>query len=265
MKVMNGLDLQSQKIVNLADPSSSTDAANKAYVDNVARGLSWKAPVRVATTANGTLATAFANGQTIDGVTLATNDRILLKNQTPSQDNGIYIVPASGAPSRANDADTNGELAPGTSVSVIEGTANGDKVFQIISDAAITIGTTAQTWGQLGGGSSVTAGNGIDISGGVVSVVADPASGSGISVGAGGVKIDSSVVARKYSANIGNGSSTSIAVTHNLGTKDVAVSLRQNSDDAGFMTDWVATDANTVTLTFASAPSSGQHRVTVIG
>ena len=79
MKVMNGLDLQSQKIVNLADPSATTDAANKQYVDNVARGLQWKAPVRVATTTNGTLATAYANGQSIDGVVLATNDRILLK------------------------------------------------------------------------------------------------------------------------------------------------------------------------------------------
>ena len=49
MKVMNGLDLQSQKITNLADPSANTDATNKQYVDNVARGLYWKAPVRAAT------------------------------------------------------------------------------------------------------------------------------------------------------------------------------------------------------------------------
>ena len=81
-EIMNGLDLQSQKIVSLADPSANTDAANKQYVDNVARGLHWKAPVRAATTANGALASAFANGQSIDGVTLATNDRILIKNQT---------------------------------------------------------------------------------------------------------------------------------------------------------------------------------------
>jgi hypothetical protein len=84
MKVSNGLDLQSQKIINMADPSTGTDAATKQYVDNVARGLYWKQPVRVATTTNGTLATAFAAGQVVDGVTLVTGDRILLKDQTTS-------------------------------------------------------------------------------------------------------------------------------------------------------------------------------------
>ncbi len=123
------------------------------------------------------------------------------------------------------------------------------------------IGTTSQTWGQLAGGTTYTGGNGISVSGSTISAVAD----TGITVGGSGIGIDTSIVARKYSANIGNGSSTSIAVTHSLGTKDIAVSLRKNSDDAGFITDWVATDTNTVTLTFAVAPSSNEHRVTVIG
>ena len=148
---MNGLDLQSQKIVSLADPSANTDAANKQYVDNVARGLQWKNPVRAASTADVTVASP---GATLDGVALAVNDRVLLKNQTTAAENGIYVWTAPGSPlSRAADADANGELAPGTSVSVAEGTVNTDKVFMIISDAAITIGTTAQSWGQLGGGS----------------------------------------------------------------------------------------------------------------
>lgn len=265
MKFFNGIDLQGQKATNAADPSTGTDLATKQYVDNVARGLAWKDSVRVATTANGTLATAFANGQTVDGVVLATGNRILIKNQSTGADNGIYTVNASGVPTRAVDADGVGDLAPGTAVSVNEGTTNGDTVWHITSDAAITIGTTSQTWSQLGGGAGNTAGNGIGISGGVVSVTPDPASGAGILVTSAGVKVDPSVVARKYSANIGNGALTSIPVTHNLGTKDVAVSLRKNSDDAGFITDWVATDINTVTLTFAVAPASNEHRVTVIG
>ena len=260
-KVLNGLDLQSQRIVGLADPSASTDAANKQYVDNVARGLYWKAPVRAATTASGTLASAYAGGQSVDGVVLATNDRILIKNQATASENGIYTVNASGAPSRAADADTNGELAPGTSLSVTEGTANGDKAFMIISDAAITIGTTAQTWGQLSGGATYTGGNGITVSGTVISAAAH----TGISVTGSGIAIDASIVARKYSANVGNGSATSIAVTHSLGTKDVAVSLREVATDAGVLTDWVATDTNTVTLTFAVAPASNAYRVTVAG
>lgn len=261
MKVMNGLDLQSQKIANLADPSANTDAANKQYVDNVARGLAWKAPVRAASTANVTLASP---GTTLDGVTLAAGDRVLLKHQTTAADNGIFVWTASGSPlTRAADADSAGELAPGTAVSVTEGTTNADKVFIVISDAAITIGTTAQTWGQLGGAGSYTAGNGVNIAGSVIGAVA--ASNGGVSVGAGGIALDASIAARKYSQNIGNGSATSIAVTHGLGTKDVAVSLRKNSDDAGFVTDWTATDANTVTLTFAAAPASAEHRVTVVG
>lgn len=262
MKVMNGLDLQSQKIINLADPSATTDAANKQYVDNVARGLQWKVPVRVATTTNGALASAYANGQSIDGVVLATGDRILLKDQTTAAENGIYTVNASGAPTRANDADTGGELAPGTAVTVGAGTVNGDKVFLIVSDAAITIGTTAQTWGQLGGGgTSYTGGNGINVAGSVISAVA----GSGITVNGSGVNIDSSVVARKFNANIGNGAATAIAVTHSLGTKDVAVELRATADDAHVLADVVSTDINTVTITFATAPATNAYRVTVIG
>jgi hypothetical protein len=261
MKVMNGLDLQSQKITNVADPSSSQDAATKLYVDNVARGLYWKDAVRVATTTNGTLASAFANGQTVDGITLVTGNRILIKNQSSGAENGIYTVNASGAPTRALDADTGTELSGGTAVSVQEGTANEDKVFMVTTDGTITIGTTATTWSQLGGGTPPTAGNsGISVSSSAISAVA----GAGIVISS-GIAIDTSVVARKYSANIGNGSLTSIPVIHNLGTKDVAVSLRQNSDDAGFIADWVATDTNTVTITFAVAPTSSQHRVTVIG
>ncbi len=260
-KVLNGLDLQSQRIVGLADPSASTDAVNKQYVDNVARGLQWKAPVRAATTTNGALASAFASGLSIDGVVLTTNDRILIKNQTDASENGIYIVEASGAPSRAVDADANGELAPGTSVSVTQGTANGDKAFIIISDAAITIGTTAQSWGQLSGGASYTGGNGIAVTGTVISAVGH----TGIVVTGSGIAVDSSVVARKFSANVGDGGATSIAVTHGLGTKDVTVSLREVASDAGVLTDWVATDTNTITLSFAIAPASNAYRVTVAG
>jgi hypothetical protein len=263
MKIMNGLDLQSQRIQNLADPSSATDAVTKSYADNLARGAKWKDPVRAATTTNGTLASAFADGQTIDGVSLVTGDRILLKNQSTASENGIYVVEASGAPTRATDADGAGDLSPGTAVLVTEGTANGDKTFAITSDAAITIGTTDQTWGEIGGGTSYSAGNGLDLSGTTFSV--EPASGGGISVGGGGVSVDTSIVARKYSANIGNGSSTSIAVTHSLGTKDVTVAIRQNSDDAHVLADIVSTDTNNVTITFGAAPASNALRVTVIG
>ena len=76
------VSLNSQKITNLATLLLDTDAANKGYVDGVSQGLDVKDSVKAATTANGTLASAFANGQTIDGVTSSTNDRILVKDQS---------------------------------------------------------------------------------------------------------------------------------------------------------------------------------------
>ena len=265
---MNGLDLQSQRIINLASPSTSTDATNKQYVDNLLLGGSkWKDPVRLATTTNGTLATAYANGQSIDGVALVTGDRILIKDQSAGAENGIYVVAATGAPARAIDADSavaNAELSPGTTVYVTEGTVNGDKAFAITSNAAVTIGTTATTWGQIGGGSqSFTASNGVNLTSSNFSGVAAPS--GGLTVGASGFAIDTSVVSRKFSANVGNGTLTSIPITHNLGTQDIVVSVREVSTNSGVLTDWVATDTNIVTLTFATAPASNAFRVTVVG
>lgn len=294
LKSLTGFDASSQRIVSVADPSSSTDAATKAYVDNLLNGLRWKQPVRVATTTNGTLATAFANGQTVDGQTLVTGDRILLKDQSTGGDNGIYTVNASGAPTRATDADSATELY-GATVIVLQGTVNADRTYTQTVDT-ITLGTTAQTWVQAGGGLSYTAdGNGIELSSTTFSLELDGSTlqkssaglrigsaaagaglveasgvlavgaGTGISVAADAVAVDTSVVTRHASASIGNGSSTSIAVTHNLGTKDVSVTMRRNSDDVRVETDWVATDTNNVTLTFVTAPTSNEFRVTVQG
>ena len=120
------VDVSSARITSVATPTATTDAANKAYVDAQLQGLDVKNSVRVATTANGTLATAFANGQTVDGVTLATNDRILIKNQSTGSENGIYTVNASGAPTRATDFDSNSEVTGGAFFFVEEGTANAD-------------------------------------------------------------------------------------------------------------------------------------------
>ncbi len=261
-KILNGLDMANQKIVNVADPSAATDVATKQYVDNNGEGKQWKAPVRAATTANGTLASAFANGATIDGVALVTGDRILIKDQTAGAENGIYVVAASGAPSRASDANSAGELAPGTTVYVTEGTVNGDKSFSITSNAAITIGTTAHTWGQTGGsGTTYSAGNGLSLTGATFAVNA----GNGIIADGSSTRIDPSVVARKYAANIGNGSSTSITVTHSLGTRDVVVSVHDASTYEEVFPDVVKTDTNTVTLIFATAPASNAYRAIVIG
>lgn len=111
--------------------------------------LSWKQAVRVASTANGTLASAFENGDTVDGVVLATGDRILLKNQSTGAENGIYTVNASGAPTRAVDADTGVEMLCAT-VTVSEGTTNADTTWVCTTNAPITLGSTALTFVQSG-------------------------------------------------------------------------------------------------------------------
>ena len=93
------------QLTNVGAPSAATDAATKGYVDAVAEGLKPKAAVRVATLVAGTLATSFEDGDTIDGVLLATGDRILIKDQAAPAENGIYVVQATGAPVRASDFD----------------------------------------------------------------------------------------------------------------------------------------------------------------
>lgn len=260
-KFLNGVDLSSQKITNLASPSSATDAVNKSYVDNALAGLQWKASVRAATTTNGTLATAFANGQTIDGVTLATGDRILIKNQSTGAENGIYIVAASGAPTRATDADGAGELVPNATVLVNEGSTNADTAWTCTTNGAITVGSTATVWAQFGGGAVYSAGNGLSLTTQTFSVTGS----TGISVTGGGVAIDTSVVVRKYATNIGDGTSTTITVTHSLGTKDVQVTIRDTATDAVVYADVVAATTNTVTVTFATAPASNAYRAVVFG
>lgn len=164
------LPMNSQKITGLADPTAAQDAATKAYVDALINGTDWKQSVRVATTANGTLATAFANGQTVDGVTLVTGNRILLKDQTAGAENGIYTVNASGAPTRATDADSNPEVTAGMALFVSEGTTNGNTQWKMTTDDPITIGTTALVFAQIGAATTYTNGTGLNLAGNTFSV-----------------------------------------------------------------------------------------------
>ena len=102
-----------------------------------------KESVRVATTANITIATALNNGDTLDGITLATDDRVLVKDQTAGAENGIYTVAAT--PVRAYDVSTD-DPAFGYIVYVRQGTTNGGSVWRNTNTTAPTIGTTALTF-----------------------------------------------------------------------------------------------------------------------
>jgi hypothetical protein len=169
------VSLAGYKITNLANPTAAQDGVTKAYADALVAGRTFKNPVRVISTTNATFSSAFANGQIIDGVTLATGDRILIAGQTDQTTNGIYTVNASGAPTRATDADNSGiittEVAGGMSCYVTSGTAHADTIYtMILPVSTAVIGTDDLVFTQTGGAGLYTAGTGIGISGNVVSI-----------------------------------------------------------------------------------------------
>ena len=256
------VDLNNQKITNLTDPANPQDAANKRYVDAAVVGIDWKASVRAATVAAGTLATSFANGQVIDGVTLATGNRILIKDQATGSENGIYTVNATGAPTRATDADTAAEITASFAVFVEEGTANADSGYTLTNNGTVTIGTTALVFTQFTGLGQITAGNGLTKAANTIDVVG----GLGIVANANDVAIDTAVVVRKYAVAIGDGTATSITVTHNLNTRDVTVGVYASASTYDEVEcDIQHTTADTVTLLFSVAPTAGQYRAVVHG
>lgn len=200
--------------------------ALQSYVDNAVQGLSWKEEVAVASTADMAVASAVVNGAVVDTYTLVTGDRILLKNQTAPAENGIYIVAASGAASRATDADTATDIR-GATVFVTYGAAGGGKRFTLSVVGAITLGTTGLPFVLFG---SDTSGN----------------------------------LVNKYAVDL-TASSTSYVITHNLGTTDVTVAVYTISGGAEVECDVTHNSTTQVTLGFTTAPAGSTYRVVVHG
>jgi hypothetical protein len=255
----------SQRITSLATPTAASDAATKAYVDGLVSGLDAKASVRVATTVNSALASTFENGDTVDGVVLATGDRILIKNQTTAAENGIYTVNASGAPTRATDADSNGEISVGTQVYVESGTTNGGQIWVANATSAVTWvpGTSGSTWALYFAVTPTQAGAGLTAAGNVLAV----GQGTGITVNADDVAVDTSVVARKFiSAALGDGTAVAFTITHSLNNQWVAVHVIQTaSPNEEIFTTIERTSTTQCIVRFSSAPAAGSFRVLVIG
>ena len=162
------VSLNSQTITNLSDPVNAQDAATKSFVEATAQGLDVKDSCVAATTANITISTALNNGDTLDGVTLSTNDRVLVKDQSTASENGIYVVGSS--PARATDLAA-GDDAAGFFTFVEQGTVNADNGFVCTSNkGSAVVGTNNLTIAQFSGAGQVTAGDGLDKSGNTLSV-----------------------------------------------------------------------------------------------
>ena len=162
------VSMNSQTITNLADPVNASDAASKSFVEATAQGLDVKDSCVAATTGNITISTALNNGDTLDGVSLSTNDRVLVKDQSTASENGIYVVGSS--PARATDLAAGADAA-GFFTFVEQGTVNADNGFVCTSNkGSAVVGTNNLTIAQFSGAGQITAGDGLDKSGNTLSL-----------------------------------------------------------------------------------------------
>ena len=294
------LNANNQKITNLATPTSSGDAANKAYVDAVSEGLHVHAAARVYVGTNIDLSTALEAGDVIDNITLVAGDRVLVNGQSTQSQNGIYVVQASGAAVRATDFDTPTEVKSGDFIFVSAGTnyANTGWV-QTLSPA--TIGSDPISFTQFSGAGTYLAGDGLSLNGSTFSVDVTPTSGNasltntggavevkvntndGLEVTASGLGINNGTGltfsggalvfdtangygTRKLAFGVGDGTATSYTVNHAMATRDVTVHVYENASPyAQVEADVEHTDSNNLTIKFATAPTSNQYRVVVVG
>lgn len=255
--------MNSQKLTGLGAPTAgSTDAARMVDVENAvqgaAAGIDSKASVRMVAVTN----IASLTGLTaIDGVTPVAGDRILLTAQTTGSANGVYVASA-GAWTRAADADTSPELTPGAFWFVEEGTTYNKTQWRCSNTGAIVLGTTSITITQFGAAQTFVAGNGLTLTGDTFAVGA----GTGISVAADAVSIDPTVVARKYTTTVGDGSASSFTITHNLNTQFVQTMVFEVATNAAVECDVTNPTVNTTTVTVVgSAPAAGSLRVSCVG
>jgi len=266
LPLLSDIDANSAaKILNLPTATNPGDATSKSYVDTAiaaaVAGLAWKDTVRVASVANVAVASP---GATIDGVTMVANDRVLLKDQTTSSENGIYVWNgAAVAMTRATDFDAAAEIE-GAVVPVEEGTTNtgtrwflstqnptigGALAFSNMSSGAPTATTAVAGLVELATQGEVDAGTASP-----ANLVVTPVTLAAYA----GRKI-------KATATIGDGASTQIDVTHNLNSSDLHVQVRRVSDGKLVLVEATAFSVNVTRLNFAAAPALNSLVVIIIG
>ena len=260
-KFFTDLDLQSvSKVINVPTPTAAGDAVPKSYVDSAVEGLAWKDSARVATQSNINLASP---GATIDGITMVSQDRVLVRNQSTQSQNGIYVWNgASTALTRSLDASTFAELEQAI-ITVEEGTDAGTTWRQTQINGVIDTNNVifSSFAAAAPAASETTAG------------IAELATQAEVDAGTDDARIITPLKLatwsgriRKYAASFGDGSATSYVITHNFNTRDVTVVVFPNSGTYDNVeVDVGRTSVNEVTLVFATAPASNAYRVVVIG
>jgi hypothetical protein len=259
-KTFTDFDFQSvSKVINLPSPSASGDAVPKSYVDSLVEGLAWKDSCRVATQSSINLASP---GATIDGITMVSQDRVLVRAQSTAADNGIYVWNgASTAMTRSLDASTFDELEQAVTT-VEQGTSAATTYRQDQING--TIGSSTISWVTFGAAapaaSETTAG------------VAELATQAETDAGTDDLRIVTPLKlatwsgrVKRYAVSIGDGSATSYTVTHNLASRDVHVTVYNASTYDEVTTDVTHSTTNTLTIVFATAPASNAYRVVVVG
>lgn len=279
------VNLNSQKITSLLDPTNPQDAATKNYVDLLSQGFAGaKNPVRLAATSNVTLASP---GATLDGLTMVAGERFLALNQTTTTQNGIYVWNgAAVAATRAPDDDAVGEVRDGTTVAVAEGTAQGRIYIQNATPSGAP-GSWIETWTWYASAITYTASNGILLTGANFTAVKDTTDATNpITIGANGiglgtVPVDHGGTGQTTTAGIKSSlgilnrytvllpaltAGVEVNVTHNLGTLyPLEPSLQLASDSSYMDLDTRVIDVNTVGVTSAEAYGANAVRVIVVG
>ena len=249
-----------RRITNLAAAAASGEPVTLEQMNAAIEGIAWKDSVRVASVANLTINSP---GATIDGVTMSTSDRVLLKNQSTQTENGIYIWNGAAVPmTRALDGSTFAELE-GAVVNVEEGTNAGTQWRQTQVNGSI--GANNIIWTAFG----TSAPAATETTAGIAEVATQAETDAGTD--------DTRMVtplklatysgrAKRASTTIGDGAATSIVFTHNLNTEDAIVMVHETGGSKrNVICEIQYTSVNSVTLVFDSAPALNSLRVTAMG
>ena len=255
---LNGIDMNSTAIENLAAPTNANDAARKVDIDSAIEGTAWKDACVVGTQGNLNLASP---GTSIDGITMAQGDRVLVKAQTAGEENGIYVYDTdTTAMVRSDDCSTSDELEQAVTT-VEEGTDAGSSFRQTTVNFVLETGTVTWTaFGTAVPSASPTTEGKIELA---TQAEVDAGTDTLRAVTPDTLANYSGLV-EKHEALIGDNAATQIDVTHNHGTRDVVVQVYRNSTPwDNVICDISRPDTNTVRLNFAVAPTTDQFRVVI--